>query len=155
MILSQWLRGLAEGCEGAAVVDGVRLRAGLERAASVAVTAMSEPREGTMLSVAGALVREADAPAGSAAVVLAEAVERAEAAVARTPEQLPLLAEAGVVDAGGVPVRAAGRGATGAGGGERGDRSGLAGGGDGAERLRFPHGVHGGGGGAGSGAAAG
>ena len=164
VILSQWLRGLAEGCEGAAVVDGVRLRAGLERAASVAVTAMSEPREGTMLSVAGALVREADAPAGSAAVVLAEAVERAEAAVARTPEQLPLLAEAGVVDAGGaraggaaggVPVRAAGRGAAGAGGGERGDRSGLAGGGDGAERLRFLHGVHGGGGGAGGGAAAG
>ena len=104
VILSQWLRGLAEGCEGAAVVDGARLRAGLERAASVAVTAMSEPREGTMLSVAGALVREADAPTepeGGPEAVLAEAVERAEAAVARTPEQLPLLAEAGVVDAGG------------------------------------------------------
>jgi DAK2 domain fusion protein YloV len=102
VILSQILRGFAEAFRanpdgGAdAVIDG------LDRATSGAYGAVMRPVEGTILSVTKAAWLAA---AGAAGRPLVETLEtaRAEAGLAldRTPDQLPVLKEAGVVDAGG------------------------------------------------------
>ncbi|MQA09201.1 MAG: DAK2 domain-containing protein [Pseudonocardiaceae bacterium] len=100
VILSQLLRGCAEELGDERHVTGPRWSAALDRAAELATGAVAEPAEGTILSVlhaaAGAArgVGELDAVAERAARSAGEALER-------TPEQLPVLAEAGVVDAGG------------------------------------------------------
>lgn len=102
VILSQLLRGLADSLGGAATVRGEALTSALEVAAEAAYAAVSKPVEGTMLTVAAAAATGA-AAAGSDdldAVVRSAAAEAARA-LARTPEQLPALARAGVVDAGG------------------------------------------------------
>ncbi|MEE9276802.1 MAG: DAK2 domain-containing protein [Dehalococcoidia bacterium] len=99
VILSQWLGGMAEGCAGAEAADGALLASALGQAADSAYSAIAKPREGTILSVARALA--GDGCAGDVRAVTAAALERAQEAVERTPEQMPLLAEAGVVDAGG------------------------------------------------------
>ena len=99
VIWSQWLRGLAESVGEADAVDGWALDAALQGASEAAYAALSDPREGTMLSVARALsegVEERDV-----AAALRAAIARGEEAVARTPDQMPLLRQAGVVDAGG------------------------------------------------------
>lgn len=103
VILSQWLRGLAEAVEGATGADGPALGGALGVAAAAATGAIREPREGTMVTVAEAVGRAvASVDAGVApAAVLETALAAAREAVARTPAQMPLLAEAGVVDAGG------------------------------------------------------
>ena len=102
VILSQLLRGLAEvlGAEDQASPEC--LQRALIRAAELGYSAVAEPVEGTVLTVA----REAAAaaaelgPADLVAVVKAAAAG-ATAALARTTEQLPQLKAAGVVDAGG------------------------------------------------------
>ena len=107
VILSQLLRGIAEVLGAAADADGAALAAGLDRAAALAYASVAEPVEGTVLSVAraaaeAALALPADSgrPAPLGAVVGA-AHAGAATALARTPSQLPALAAAGVVDAGG------------------------------------------------------
>ena len=105
VILSQVLRGLASTFSDAASVDATQFTSALESAATAAYGAVMKPVEGTILTV----VREAseaarerlDAGDASLADVLAAARERGHDALARTPEMLPVLAEAGVVDAGG------------------------------------------------------
>ena len=94
---------VAQGCDGPAV------RAALERAAERAWSAVAEPVEGTMLSVAkGAAVAVAAVAAGRAngaeglGEVVRAAARGAAEALAETPRQLPALARAGVVDAGGL-----------------------------------------------------
>jgi DAK2 domain fusion protein YloV len=109
VIVSQLPRGLAEvlaDAEGWAVdgVDGPALAAALCRADELARAAVSRPVEGTMLSVLRAAATDSSAAAnrgGALADVVAAAVEGAAAALADTPRQLPVLARAGVVDAGG------------------------------------------------------
>ncbi len=106
VILSQMLRGLADGLEGVETLGPVELRVALSTASEVAYGAVPDPVEGTMLTVmreAAAVAAQADAALALDAV-LAEAVEEAEASVERTPELLPRLREAGVVDAGGQGV---------------------------------------------------
>ena len=102
VILSQLLRGLAEvlGEDGEAAAP--ELHRGLERAAELAYAAVASPVEGTLLTVARecceatAHLREADLPQ------LVQAVSAAAArSLARTPDLLPQLKAAGVVDAGG------------------------------------------------------
>ena len=98
VILSQLLAGMAEvlahGPLGAA-----ELRQALTRAADLAYAAVSRPVEGTLLTVARAA---ADAAAGDDLLAVVSAARAgAERALARTPELLPALREAGVVDAGG------------------------------------------------------
>ena len=76
----------------------------LERGAAKARASVAHPQEGTILTVADAAAagaRAAGDAGGSMAEVSAAAVEAATEALARTPEQLPALARAGVVDAGG------------------------------------------------------
>ncbi len=106
VILSQLLRGIS-GVLGPADVDkadGAVLAEALVAASDAARKAVLRPVEGTILTVA----REAGqgamdaAESGAPLIVVAEqARERGAAALARTPEQLPVLARAGVVDAGG------------------------------------------------------
>ncbi|HVA03671.1 MAG TPA: DAK2 domain-containing protein [Acidimicrobiales bacterium] len=105
VILCQLLRGLtgviAEGDEDA---DGPALARGLAAASDAARQAVLRPVEGTILTVARAAAEGAEQRAldGASLVEVLDASHRAAAeALARTPEQLPVLAQAGVVDAGG------------------------------------------------------
>lgn len=99
IILAQLLRGLI-----ARLVDGGDVADALEAGAVAARRAVLEPAEGTMLTVADAAAaaanRERDDGADTV-TVLDAARGAADAAVARTPDLLPALAEAGVVDSGG------------------------------------------------------
>ncbi len=100
VILSQLLRGLLEGLQGPRP-DGAALARGLERAADLAYAAVAVPVEGTVLTVARGA---ADAAAQAGAVlgdVVTAARRGAQEALARTPDLLPVLRDAGVVDAGG------------------------------------------------------
>ena len=101
VILSQWLQGLARGLDHRRQADATALATALARASESAYAAIEQSREGTILSVARAAADCDPSPAGfPVEAALDAAVARSEAAVARTPEQMPLLAEAGVVDAG-------------------------------------------------------
>ncbi|GJF33725.1 dihydroxyacetone kinase [Kitasatospora sp. NE20-6] len=99
VILAQWLRGLAEVlAEGG---DAATLRRALPRAAEAAYQAVADPVEGTLLSVAAAAALAAADQDGTLADTARTACIAARTALLRTPEQLDVLAEAGVVDAGG------------------------------------------------------
>ncbi|MEY2469241.1 MAG: fatty acid kinase [Actinomycetota bacterium] len=106
VILSQVLRALADGCK-AAPPDGagaLELAAALTNAAEAAYGAVMRPVEGTILTVARESAEAASAEAGHGGDLLAtiEAAKTGgEESLARTPELLPVLAQAGVVDAGG------------------------------------------------------
>ena len=119
VILSQYLKGFAQGLAGVDVMDGAALARALESASAAAYKAMSAPVEGTMLTV-GREAGEAATARGSqdVAETLAAAMEVADASVIRTPELLPVLKSAGVVDSGGqgiaVILRGAWAGLTGA-----------------------------------------
>ncbi|TRV73643.1 DAK2 domain-containing protein [Streptomyces sp. 130] len=100
-ILAQLLRGmagvLAEG------TGGDRMRLALGRAAAWAREAVAHPVEGTVLTVADRAAAAAGraAPGADTAEVARAAYEGARTALDATPGQLPALARAGVVDAGG------------------------------------------------------
>ncbi len=101
VILAQIVRGWAEVLtEPAGGRTGVQVvTAALRRGAEGAVAAVARPVEGTMLTVARAA---ADGAVGTTlAEVVTAAAAAGRAALARTPEQLEVLAAAGVVDAGG------------------------------------------------------
>jgi uncharacterized protein len=88
----------------AGTVDGRLVARSLRSASDAGYAAVREPVEGTMLTVARALAEAAERradPHDSAVDVLAGALRHGEEALARTPEQLDVLREAGVVDAGG------------------------------------------------------
>ena len=103
VIFSQCLRGIADALEGAAEISAAGLVRSLRSAATSAYAALQEPQEGTMLTVARdtAEACEALAPDVEICDVLATAVAAAERSVARTPQLLDVLRDAGVVDAGG------------------------------------------------------
>ncbi|MEV0430123.1 DAK2 domain-containing protein [Micromonospora sp. NPDC050495] len=102
VILSQILRGLADTLAAAPAVRGRQLAAALSGAATAAYAAVAQPVEGTLLSVVAAAARAAEqADSDDLRAVCRAAAEAAATALARTPEQLPALARAGVVDAGG------------------------------------------------------
>jgi len=104
VILSQLFRGLAQVLEQAEVIDAMTLTEALEQAAQTAYKAVIRPVEGTILTVArrtAETVREWATETTTIDELLQIAVEAAGKAVAETPEQLPVLKDAGVVDAGG------------------------------------------------------
>jgi uncharacterized protein len=123
VILSQIVRGAAEelASRPGELVDPVLVAAAFATAADAAYDSVREPAEGTMLTVfremAHSLARQLahleadkqrlgrDVSEAEQDAILAEVLERAiedgERAVARTPEQLDVLRESGVVDAGG------------------------------------------------------
>ncbi len=104
VIFSQILRGAAEVLGEPGSLDGRRIARAFRGASDAAYRAVRRPVEGTMLSVVRELAEEGEDPRNAALAPLelfARLVERGEAALARTPEQLAVLREAGVVDAGG------------------------------------------------------
>jgi fatty acid kinase len=105
VIVSQILRGMADAFAGAVAVRGAELARALWTASEAAYAAVSRPVEGTVLSVVAAAAEGARRIRSDDAddlVAVARAAARAAAdALARTPQQLPVLAAAGVVDAGG------------------------------------------------------
>ncbi|MFM7270042.1 MAG: DAK2 domain-containing protein, partial [Actinomycetes bacterium] len=102
VITSQILRGLAETFRELESIGAPEVLAALRRSADAAYQAVMRPVEGTILTVAREAAEAAEA-AGATTVeaVLDAAAVGAEASVQRTPELLPALRDAGVVDAGG------------------------------------------------------
>ncbi|MEP7020904.1 MAG: DAK2 domain-containing protein, partial [Pseudonocardiales bacterium] len=100
VIISQVLRGIADAAADAPACDAVVLRAGLKLGAEQARAAVAKPVEGTILTVATAAA-EGAAAATTLLEVTRNAAHAAVEALQHTPEQLPVLARAGVVDAGG------------------------------------------------------
>jgi len=105
VILSQILRGLADTFSNLDEASGRDLVAGLRRATDAAYQAVLRPVEGTILTVVRAATEAVEAAhrtgEESLTVLLERAAAAARDAVAQTPELLPVLKEAGVVDAGG------------------------------------------------------
>jgi DAK2 domain fusion protein YloV len=104
VILSQIIRGAAETLATDAEIDTGVLARVFRSASDAAYRAVRKPVEGTMLSVIREIAEEGELRAGdrlTKAEFLNALVRRGEAAVERTPEQLDVLREAGVVDAGG------------------------------------------------------
>lgn len=102
VILSQILRGFADAVAAVPVVRGRELAAALRDGTATAYAAVARPVEGTLLSVVAAAAHAAEhADSDDLRAVARAAAGGAAHALARTPEQLPALARAGVVDAGG------------------------------------------------------
>lgn len=103
VIVSQLLRGFAEGLSaGVDAASADVVRAALRRASDAAYAAVAKPVEGTVLSVARAAAEAAEGEGAEDLPALVRCVAvAARQALARTPEQLEVLARAGVVDAGG------------------------------------------------------
>jgi DAK2 domain fusion protein YloV len=105
VILSQMWRGLAQELKNAKVIDAKDLARALQEAGQAAYLALSQPVEGTILTVmreaAAAATQEAANTGASPASVLVAAVNAARASVMNTPNLLVVLKDAGVVDAGG------------------------------------------------------
>jgi DAK2 domain fusion protein YloV len=104
VILSSMLRGFAHAVRHRDRIDALQTAVALREAVATARSAVSNPVEGTILTVAQAAADEAYRLAPHETDLnrlLAAAVRAANEAVEHTPEQLPALAEAGVVDAGG------------------------------------------------------
>jgi DAK2 domain fusion protein YloV len=107
VILSEMLGAIGRRIAGATAEErnAVVVADALQRAADASHAAVGTPVEGTMLTVARAAAeaagKRAAEPDARARDVFAAAAAAAREALARTPEQLPALAAAGVVDAGG------------------------------------------------------
>jgi uncharacterized protein len=105
VILSQIFRGFARAVEGKSSLTPAELAVAFEEAANAAYRAVNKPTEGTILTVAREAGRSATAAASSPGAtvpqVIAAAAAGARAAVLKTPSQLQILRDAGVVDAGG------------------------------------------------------
>ncbi|HZT08557.1 MAG TPA: DAK2 domain-containing protein [Chloroflexota bacterium] len=108
VILAQILRGMARALSVHRTLDSDAFARALRAGSVAAYEAVVDPVEGTMLTVA----RMAAAEAGHSALdghdlltTLTRCHEAARAAVAETPRQLPILEQAGVVDAGGEGFR--------------------------------------------------
>ncbi len=105
VILSQIWRGLAQGLEDKEVFNASELADALEKSAQTAYKGVSNPVEGTMLTVIHDAARAARAQIDEGnddiIQVLEAVVEAAGESVANTPRLLKVLKDAGVVDAGG------------------------------------------------------
>lgn len=104
VILSQIFRGLYKGMKGAGDVDSVVFAAAFQKGTETAYKAVMKPKEGTILTVAKAASDAAieNAPVVTDIVELMEIIlNAAKEMLAKTPEMLPVLKEAGVVDSGG------------------------------------------------------
>jgi len=103
VILSQIWRGLAQSLAEKELVTGEDLAEALHQASIVAYKGLSNPVEGTILTVIKevASAAQATSQSGDLLSVLEAALTAASESVANTPSLLPVLREAGVVDAGG------------------------------------------------------
>ena len=104
VILSQLLRGFTKEIRDYDEIDAVTLARACDRATATAYKAVMKPKEGTILTVAKGISQKAAELAETTddlEVFIPEVIKRAEEVLAETPELLPVLKEAGVVDSGG------------------------------------------------------
>ena len=105
VILSQFWKGLAQGLKDKASISGSDLADALVQASTMAYKGLSNPVEGTILTVgrdaSSAAVEQASNGNNDLLSVMEAVVSAAGDSVADTPKLLPVLKEAGVVDAGG------------------------------------------------------
>jgi DAK2 domain fusion protein YloV len=105
VILSQLFRGFAKGLGGKDSVDIPELAAAFKSAADTAYKAIMKPTEGTILTVARVAAEYAVEIAEEESDMIAfceKVLEKAKEALDATPQMLPVLKQAGVVDAGGM-----------------------------------------------------
>ena len=104
VITSQLFRGFGQSIKGKIELDGKDLASAFQSGVEVAYKAVMKPVEGTILTVsrgaATAAIKKAEST-DDAVEVMRAALEGAKAALAKTPEMLPVLKEVGVVDSGG------------------------------------------------------
>ncbi len=105
VILSQLFRGFTKVAKTYEELDAAVIAAGCEKATETAYKAVMQPKEGTILTVAKAVSEKATACVRKGEtdieVILTELIAGAKVALDKTPELLPVLKEAGVVDSGG------------------------------------------------------
>lgn len=104
VILSQFFAGMAKGLENVEKADAKKLARALELGVEKAYTSVMTPTEGTILTVARESVEYAVSRVNSKSTVqslFSDLVKEMNASLERTPEILPVLGEAGVVDSGG------------------------------------------------------
>ncbi len=104
VILSQLLRGFTKVIRSYEELDAQILSNAFQKAVETAYKAVMKPKEGTILTVAkGAAVRAAELAAeeDNLDIFFSEIISEAERVLATTPDLLPVLKEAGVVDSGG------------------------------------------------------
>jgi len=104
VILSQLLRGFTKEIREYKEIDTIILAKACDRATATAYKAVMKPKEGTILTVAKGISQKAAELAETTddlEVFLPEVISHAEQVLEETPELLPVLKEAGVVDSGG------------------------------------------------------
>jgi len=104
VIMSQLFRGFARGLEGVEAAAAGDLANSSRKAMETAYKAIMKPKEGTILTIARALSEQAAANAGTSEDLenlISRCIRHANEVLARTPQMLPELKQAGVVDAGG------------------------------------------------------
>ena len=104
VILSQLLRGFTKSIREEKQIDVRGLAAACARARDTAYKAVMKPKEGTILTVASGIADKAAEMAEETddlEVFLPEVIRHAEEVLEKTPDMLPVLKEAGVVDSGG------------------------------------------------------
>lgn len=104
VILSQLLRGFTKEIREHKEIDTIILAKACDRATATAYKAVMKPKEGTILTVAKGISQKAAELAETTddlEVFLPEVIKQAEQVLEETPELLPVLKEAGVVDSGG------------------------------------------------------
>ncbi|MCC8167721.1 MAG: DAK2 domain-containing protein [Clostridiales bacterium] len=104
VILSQLFRGFCKVIKHSEEIDAMVLNESCQRAVETAYKAVMKPKEGTILTVARGMaerVAELSQETDDLTVIIREAIVCGDEVLLRTPEMLPVLAEAGVVDAGG------------------------------------------------------
>ncbi|MCB1560587.1 MAG: DAK2 domain-containing protein [Xanthomonadales bacterium] len=99
-IMAQFFHGLGERVGSLQALSPAQLAAAVRNGAEQARGALSEPREGTVLSVIQAFSDALQQPASSLRDWFDAALQRSRRALANTPNQLAVLRQAGVVDAG-------------------------------------------------------
>ena len=105
VILSQLLRGFTKGIHDTEEIDVITITEAFQKAVATAYKAVMKPKEGTILTVAKGFADKATELALTENVEMEELLDTslkyAEEVLAKTPEMLPVLKEAGVVDSGG------------------------------------------------------
>jgi hypothetical protein len=101
VILSQFFRGISKSLKGKTECDAHELAQALVQGSEVAYNAVMNPTEGTILTVSRAAAKAAADAENDILAVFTAAVEEGNDTLSRTPDMLPTLKKAGVVDAGG------------------------------------------------------
>ncbi len=104
VILSQLFRGFTKEIKTVTQIDGNVIARSFERAVETAYKAVMKPKEGTILTVAKGVADKAKEIAETTddlEIIFKKAIEHGDYVLSKTPEMLPVLKQAGVVDSGG------------------------------------------------------